>query len=62
MVLSTEDHQQLMQSVAAKCAAQFSLIPSVHRISLHESVHDHPQIEEIALDKGYYFSSFLEKF
>uniref|UniRef100_A0A6N2M925 AMP-dependent synthetase/ligase domain-containing protein n=1 Tax=Salix viminalis TaxID=40686 RepID=A0A6N2M925_SALVM len=52
MVLSTEDHQQLMQSVAAKCAAQFSLIPSVHRISSHESVHDHPQIEEIALDKG----------
>ncbi|KAF9690125.1 hypothetical protein SADUNF_Sadunf01G0163400 [Salix dunnii] len=52
MVLSTEDHQQLMQSVAAKCAAQFSLILSVHRISSQESVHDHPQVEEIALDKG----------
>lgn len=52
MVLSTEDHQELMQNVADKCAAQFSLIPSVHRISSHESVHDHSQVEEIALEKG----------
>lgn len=29
MVLSTEDHQELMQTVASKSAAQFSLIPSV---------------------------------
>ena len=62
MVLSTEDHQELMQNVADKCAAQFSLIPSVHRISSHESVHDHSQVEEIALEKGYYSSSFIEKF
>ncbi|KAG6736935.1 hypothetical protein POTOM_060118 [Populus tomentosa] len=52
MVLSTEDHQELMQNVAAKCSAQFSLIPSVHRISSHESLHDHSQVEEIALEKG----------
>lgn len=29
IVLSTEDHQELMQTVASKSAAQFSLIPSV---------------------------------
>ncbi|CAK7356715.1 unnamed protein product [Dovyalis caffra] len=52
MVLSTEDHQELMQNVAGKCAAQFSLIPSVDRISSQESVCDHSQIEEIASDKG----------
>jgi len=28
-VLSTEDHQELMRTVASKSAAQFSLIPSV---------------------------------
>lgn len=29
MILSTEDHQELMKSVAAKTAAQLSLIPPV---------------------------------
>ncbi|KAL7162475.1 hypothetical protein ACSBR2_042879 [Camellia fascicularis] len=30
MILSTEEHSELMQNVAAKSAAQFSLIPPVH--------------------------------
>ncbi|XP_077210921.1 AMP-dependent synthetase and ligase family protein isoform X2 [Tasmannia lanceolata] len=29
MLLSTEEHQELMENVAAKCAAEFSLIPPV---------------------------------
>lgn len=29
MILSTEDHEELMQNIAAKNAAQFSLIPPV---------------------------------
>ncbi|XP_043706271.1 probable CoA ligase CCL8 [Telopea speciosissima] len=32
MLLSTEDHQELMGNVAAKCAAKFSLIPPVSPI------------------------------
>ncbi|KAH9624929.1 hypothetical protein KSS87_008378, partial [Heliosperma pusillum] len=33
MVLSTEDHQELMQTIATKTAAQFSLIPPVTSIT-----------------------------
>lgn len=33
MILSTEDHQELMKNVAAKTAAQLSLIPSVLSVS-----------------------------
>ncbi|RXH88624.1 hypothetical protein DVH24_000223 [Malus domestica] len=37
MILSTEDHMQLMENVAAKCAAQTSLIPPVPSSSSPES-------------------------
>lgn len=30
MILSTEDHSELMQKIAAQTASQFSLIPDVH--------------------------------
>lgn len=36
-MLSTEDHQELMQSVASKSAAQFSLIPTVSSMSSENS-------------------------
>ncbi|KAF9615673.1 hypothetical protein IFM89_026055, partial [Coptis chinensis] len=39
MLLSTEDHQELMKNVAAKCSAQFSLIPPVSGISSKTSTH-----------------------
>ncbi|KAM1017079.1 hypothetical protein TB2_046513 [Malus domestica] len=37
MILSTEDHMQLMENVAAKCTAQTSLIPPVPSSSSPES-------------------------
>lgn len=37
MVLSTEDYKELMQNIAAKSAAKFSLIPSVASISSQRS-------------------------
>ncbi|CAN6570720.1 unnamed protein product [Malus baccata var. baccata] len=37
MILSTEEHMQLMENVAAKCAAQTSLIPPVPSSSSPES-------------------------
>ncbi|KAG8643411.1 probable CoA ligase CCL8 isoform X2 [Manihot esculenta] len=37
MVLSTEDYKELMQNIAAKSAAKFSLIPSVPSISSQRS-------------------------
>lgn len=50
MILSTEDHQELMQSIAAKTAAQFSLIPHVPCSHSEESGIDHPQAGEIDAD------------
>ncbi|XP_068652022.1 probable CoA ligase CCL8 [Aristolochia californica] len=38
MLLSTEEHQELMENVATKCAAQFSLIPSVPSFSSESSM------------------------
>lgn len=29
MTLSTQEHQQLMENVASKCSAHFSLIPAI---------------------------------
>lgn len=52
MVLSTEDYRELMQNVANKCAAQFSLIPSVPSVSSQTSAHDHSQVVEIGADRG----------
>ncbi|KAG5537729.1 hypothetical protein RHGRI_024996 [Rhododendron griersonianum] len=37
MILSTEDHSELMKNVAAKSAAQFSLIPPVPCITEHDN-------------------------
>lgn len=39
IVLSTEDHKELLQAVATKSAAQFSLIPSVPSMT-SESTND----------------------
>lgn len=50
MILSTEDHQELMQSIAAKAAAQFSLIPHVPCSHSEESGIDHLQAGEIDAD------------
>eukprot|EP00262_Sarcandra_glabra_P003779 TRINITY_DN14565_c1_g2_i1.p1 TRINITY_DN14565_c1_g2~~TRINITY_DN14565_c1_g2_i1.p1 ORF type:complete len:638 (+),score=122.16 TRINITY_DN14565_c1_g2_i1:246-2159(+) len=40
MLLSTEEHQGLMENVAAKCATQFSLIPSVLSIPSNLNAHE----------------------
>ncbi|XP_044483960.1 probable CoA ligase CCL8 isoform X2 [Mangifera indica] len=49
MVLSTEDYREIMQNVASKSAAQFSLIPNV---SSETTMHDHSKVEEIDADRG----------
>ncbi|XP_021298736.1 malonate--CoA ligase isoform X2 [Herrania umbratica] len=46
-VLSTEEYRETMQSVAARSAAQFSLIPPVPNISSSPNVTDQIQIGEI---------------
>lgn len=40
MILSTEEHGEFMQSVAAKTAAKFSLIPPVPHIHSERNSHD----------------------
>lgn len=40
MILSTNDHHDTMQNVAAKSSAQVSLIPSVSDISLETNSQD----------------------
>lgn len=50
MILSTDDHQELMQNVAAKTAAQFSLIPSVPSSYSQENTVDHLQAGELHWD------------
>ncbi|XP_059638497.1 probable CoA ligase CCL8 [Cornus florida] len=50
MILSTEDHQELMQSVAAKSAAQFSLIPPVPSIPSQTSEHVQSQTGVMDVD------------
>ncbi|KAH7547263.1 hypothetical protein FEM48_Zijuj01G0291300 [Ziziphus jujuba var. spinosa] len=51
LILSTEDHQELMKTVAAKTAAQFSLIPSVPSFYSEESAVDHLQDGEIDVER-----------
>ncbi|CAO2815421.1 unnamed protein product [Amaranthus hypochondriacus] len=41
IILSTEDHQELLQAVATKSAAQFSLIPSVPSMMSESTNDDH---------------------
>ncbi|XP_059457568.1 probable CoA ligase CCL8 [Corylus avellana] len=58
MVLSTFDHHELLQEVASKCAARFSLIPPVPSISSQKDVHDHPPHGEI--DEHGFFQGNIE--
>lgn len=49
MILSTEDHHNLMQNVAAKAAAKCSLIPPVgssSKTSTHETFQENFQSRE----------------
>ncbi|OMO66674.1 AMP-dependent synthetase/ligase [Corchorus olitorius] len=50
VVLGTEDYRETMQSVAAKSAAQFSLIPPVPSFSLSTNMTDQSEIGEIEAD------------
>ncbi|KAL6996457.1 putative CoA ligase ccl8 [Sarracenia purpurea var. burkii] len=52
MILSTEDHSNLMQNVAAKSSAQFSLIPPVPCITSRTTEHDKSDNGEIDVDKS----------
>ncbi|XP_044495163.1 probable CoA ligase CCL8 isoform X2 [Mangifera indica] len=52
MVLSTEDYHEVMQNVASKSAAQFSLIPLVPNVSSEMTTHDHSEVEETDADRG----------
>ncbi|RVW25806.1 Malonate--CoA ligase [Vitis vinifera] len=52
MILSTEDYRELMENVAAKSSAQFSLIPPVPSIPSPTSARDYPQTGEIVADKS----------
>lgn len=56
MILSTEDHSELMQKVAAKTAAQFSLIPDVP-IMTSQTVDNQKEIVFANNIKGIYPSS-----
>ncbi|XP_078439237.1 AMP-dependent synthetase and ligase family protein isoform X2 [Wolffia australiana] len=38
VVLSTEDHQQMLKDVAVKCGARFSIIPDVMSSMAHDSI------------------------
>lgn len=51
MILTTEDHHQLMENIATKCAAQLSLIPPVPSSSAsHASADSHLQAGEVDAD------------
>ncbi|KAL0441513.1 UNVERIFIED_CONTAM: Malonate--CoA ligase [Sesamum radiatum] len=47
MILSTEDHQELMKAVAAKTSAQMSLLPSVPSVSTKSTELDHTRNGEL---------------
>ncbi|KAI3832877.1 hypothetical protein MKW92_002059 [Papaver armeniacum] len=54
MILSTKDHQVLMESIAAKCSAHFSVVPSVPSSISTASTDDHSQdlqVDEIKTSK-----------
>lgn len=50
-ILSTEDYRELMESVAAKSSAQFSLIPSVSSTSSQATASDNSPTEETDADQ-----------
>ena len=52
MILSTEDHRELMQNVAAKTAAQFSLIPPVPSIPSQTTGHGQSQTGDVDVTKS----------
>ncbi|CAK9174580.1 unnamed protein product [Ilex paraguariensis] len=52
MILSTEDHRELMQNVASKTAAQFSLIPPVPSILSQTTSNDLSQTGEMDVDRS----------
>ena len=55
MVLSTNDHRELLQEVASKCAAQFSIIPPVPSTSSLKNARDHShpgEIDELGILRG----------
>lgn len=47
MVLSTEDYREVLQNVAAKSGASFSLIPPVPSVSSETTVFDQSQAEKM---------------
>lgn len=47
MILSTEDHQEIMEAVAAKTSAQLSLLPAVSSTEA-----DHTSIQETDVPHG----------
>ncbi|KAI3924515.1 hypothetical protein MKW92_016652 [Papaver armeniacum] len=54
IILSTKDHQVLMESIAAKCSAHFSVVPSVPSSISTASTDDHSQdlqVDEIKTSK-----------
>ncbi|KAI3977525.1 hypothetical protein MKX01_000438 [Papaver californicum] len=54
MILSTKDHQVLMESIAVKCSAHFSVIPSVPSFISTGSTDEHSQnlqVDEIKTSK-----------
>ncbi|KAL2539182.1 Malonate--CoA ligase [Abeliophyllum distichum] len=53
MILSTEDHQELMASVTAKTGALLSLIPHVPSINSDSTVHDDMRNREMDGDKSF---------
>uniref|UniRef100_A0A1D1YSF3 4-coumarate--CoA ligase n=1 Tax=Anthurium amnicola TaxID=1678845 RepID=A0A1D1YSF3_9ARAE len=51
VILSTEEHQELMKNVAAKCGAQFSLIPDVLSITSDINSHDKVEMGEVDFEE-----------
>lgn len=52
MILSTEDHSELMQSIALKSASQFSIIPPVPCTPSRTTAHDHSHTGETDANKS----------
>ncbi|KAF8393391.1 hypothetical protein HHK36_021634 [Tetracentron sinense] len=52
MLLSAEDHRELMETVAAKSAARFSLIPPIPSSPSNTSTDDHLQPGKLDMEKG----------
>lgn len=52
MVLSTEDYREVLQNVASKSGAKFSLIPPVPNVSSETTVFDQSQAEKMDGQRG----------